>query len=326
MKNSLRSSVLCALALLALSQLSADTIVLKNGDTLSGKIVEETDDSVVLESPVLGSLTLPKAEVESLTKEGDEAADVPEKEEEPAPDVAEESVSQAYWDAITETIFPEGFTGEILIAYDYSESSDVQSGIKLGLAGAYEAGKHKVEGDIFYAYTRKKDADGNVTKPTDRYGFNAAYEYDIQEPFFLRASDKFVIDRVKKLEPQNDLNGLFGWRAVDEEMMALNLAIGPGVRYQKTPTTDGKWNPLFTFNQDAFYQYSDLVRFDQLFDYSIDPSDTGEYSLLFELSASIRLTPFAEPKIIYRNSYDSSVGEGGVKREQSLLIALTVPL
>jgi len=307
--------------------LAADVVVLNNGDTISGKVLEETATSVVLKSPVLGPLNIPKTEVQSVTKATEDAPEeVVAEEAEPAPEpIPEKSVSEQYWEKFTRAIFPEGFSGEILLGYDYSESSDVQSGTKLGLKGKYQAGKHMVIGDVFYAYTRKKDADGNVTKPTDRYGFNAAYEYDIHDPFFLRGSEKFVIDRVKKLDPQNDLNLLLGWRALDEEKMSLDLAVGPGVRYLKTSSASGEWDPLITFNQSAFYQLNESIRLDELINYSVDPTDTGSYSLLFELAASIRLTPFAEPKIIYRNSYDSTVGAGGIKREQSLLVALAVP-
>ena len=314
--------------LLGFASAHAGVVVLKNGDTLSGKIVEDSATEVIIESPILGTLTLAKTDVESVAKTiEDESGDSAEEEaapEPPAPEV-EKSLSEYYWENLTQTIFPKGFSGKFLLGYNYSESSDVQSGVQLGLEGKYERGKHTVTGDIFYAYTRKKDANGNVTKPTDKYGLNAAYEYDIKDPFFLRGSEKFLVDRVKKIEAQNDLNALGGWRALDEEKLSLDFAVGPGVRYLKTSSSEGEWSPLVTFNQKAFYQFSDSIRFNELFNYSVDPSDTGSYSLLFEVSSSIRLTPFAEPTIIYRNSYDSTVGAGGVKREQSLLVALILP-
>jgi len=313
--------VLLAIAILGISRLSADTVVLKNGDTISGTILEETDTAVVLESPILGSLTLPRENVESVQRDSDEPTAEEAAVEEAVP---EPGTAEHVWETLTDMIFPEGFSGEILIALDRTESVDTQTGIKLGLAGEYAIGKHSFAGDLFYAYTRKEDADGVVSKPTDRYGFNLSYEYDVKDPFFLRGSNNFVIDQVKKFEPQNDINLLAGWRAVDEEKMSLDLSIGPGARYRKTPSDSGEWSPLIS--QDAFYQFSDFVRFDELFTYSVDPEDTGDYSILFELSASVRLTDFAEPKIIYRNSYDSTVGEGGVRREQAFLLALTVPL
>lgn len=299
---------------------AGDTVTLKNGDRLSGTVTEESAASVVLDSPVLGLIEIPGEEVAEVTRALEEKPEEPATE--PEPDM---SLSEKYWEELTSAIFPEGFSGEITVGYNYSESSDTQSGVVLGLAGNYEIGKHTVDAKAFYEYTRKKSAEGVVTKPTDKYGANAAYEYDIQEPFFLRGSEKLLVDRVKKINLQNDINALLGWRAVDRDDFSVDLAAGPGVRYLDTTSNSGEWSSLATFNQDAFYRFNDSLRFNQQFDYSVDPSDTGAYSLLFELSASVRLTPFAEPKLIYRNSYDSTVGEGGVKREQQLILALAVP-
>ncbi|MBU0910734.1 MAG: hypothetical protein KKA54_12190 [Proteobacteria bacterium] len=43
----------------------ADVVVLKNGDTLSGKIVAVTEDAITLEHEILGILTLPKSKLKS---------------------------------------------------------------------------------------------------------------------------------------------------------------------------------------------------------------------------------------------------------------------
>ncbi|MEM0965906.1 MAG: DUF481 domain-containing protein [Verrucomicrobiota bacterium] len=316
----MKAQVFLVLLLLTLRVplLHADVVTLKNGDRLSGKILEESAAGIKLESPIFGIIDIPGTAVAETAKDL-------EKEPEPEPPAPEETVSEHFWKEITSAIFPEGFHGEIIIGYDYSESSDVQSGVDLRLKGKYESGKHTVNAETFYVYTRKKDEDGNVSRPKDRYGLNAAYDYDIREPYFLRASNKFLVDRVKAIDLQNDINGLFGWRVFSEEDWDLDLAFGPGARYLDTTSSEGTWDPLLTFQQDSFYQFNDLVRFDQLFDYSFDPTDSSSYSLLFEVSASVRLTPFAEPKVIYRNSYDSTVGEGGIRREQSLIVALAVP-
>lgn len=301
-----------------LPALRADTVTLKNGDRISGRIIEETAARVVVDSPVLGVLEIPGGEVAGTKK------DLEEKVQAPPPE-PEKEWSERYWEELTSTIFPEGFSGEIRVGYDFQESSSTESGVSLGIEGNYEVGRHIIQTEAFYDYTRRKDPDGNVTKPTDKYGLNLAYEYEIADPYFLRGSEKALVDRVKRIDLQNDLNLLGGWRAIDRPDLSVDLAAGPGLRYLDTATEAAEWSALLTFEQDASYRFSDAVRFEELFSYSVDPADTGNYSLLFELSASIRLTPFAEPRLIYRNSYDSSVGEGGVRREQAFLLSLAVP-
>lgn len=318
MKMPLLCILAAAAAPLTASLLRADTVTLKNGDRISGTIIEESAAKVVIESPVFGLLEVPESEVASTeTDPGDSTAAPPRQ--------PVKSLSEQYWERLTDRIFPEGFSGEITIGYAHTRTSDTESGVALGLSGIYEVGRHTVDANAFYEYTRKESASGEVTKPTDKYGAGAAYEFDVRKPFFLSGSDRALVDRVKRIDLQNDLNLLLGWRALEEEDYSLDLAVGPGVRYLKTSSADGGWDPLVTVSQDAFYRFNQSVRFEEEIIYSVDPTDTGSYSLLFEVSASIRLTPFAEPKLIYRNSYDSTVGEGGVRREESFLLALAVP-
>ncbi len=61
-------TVLCAStpSLLAADP-SVDTVVLTNGDVLTGRIIGRTDDSLTLQHPVLGPVTVPTASVSSVT-------------------------------------------------------------------------------------------------------------------------------------------------------------------------------------------------------------------------------------------------------------------
>ncbi len=65
------ASILCALALAPLAH--ADTIVLKTGEKIEGKVVQETDQELLIEYNVTATIkdtrTVPKAEVEKVEKE-----------------------------------------------------------------------------------------------------------------------------------------------------------------------------------------------------------------------------------------------------------------
>lgn len=58
--------IICALALSALS-LRADELQMQNGDHYTGKVLSVTEDSLVLQSDVLGKVTLPRSKIASLT-------------------------------------------------------------------------------------------------------------------------------------------------------------------------------------------------------------------------------------------------------------------
>jgi len=64
--NHLAILAACVLTLVA-TGLRADQLQMQNGDHYSGKILSMTSNSIVLESDVLGKITLPREKVSSLT-------------------------------------------------------------------------------------------------------------------------------------------------------------------------------------------------------------------------------------------------------------------
>ena len=74
--------------------LQADTVVLTSGDTLHGTIVKETDDTVELEHPLLGTITLPRdqiASIEHTPKEAKDSDAQPDSSEEKAANTTDDS-------------------------------------------------------------------------------------------------------------------------------------------------------------------------------------------------------------------------------------------
>jgi hypothetical protein len=59
----MRQSLACLLILLASQAASADTIDLVNGDKLSGDVIEQTPEHVVLDHPVLGRVEIPAEQI-----------------------------------------------------------------------------------------------------------------------------------------------------------------------------------------------------------------------------------------------------------------------
>ena len=64
--------ILISIAVMSTSGVYGDEVYLKNGDHLTGKILEETEDSVLLETEAMGELSIKKASVERV-KRGDRA-------------------------------------------------------------------------------------------------------------------------------------------------------------------------------------------------------------------------------------------------------------
>jgi len=62
----IRAAILFALFLFVAGGLRADQVEMQNGDRYAGKVISMTADTIVLQSDVLGKLTLPRTKVASI--------------------------------------------------------------------------------------------------------------------------------------------------------------------------------------------------------------------------------------------------------------------
>ncbi|MEO8028782.1 MAG: hypothetical protein ABI823_20035, partial [Bryobacteraceae bacterium] len=65
----MKTALLIVLALITTATAFADQIVLKNGDRVTGTIVQKADDAVTIKSAFFGTITLPWKEIESIKTE-----------------------------------------------------------------------------------------------------------------------------------------------------------------------------------------------------------------------------------------------------------------
>ena len=62
----IRAAILFALFLFVAGALRADQVQMRNGDRYAGKVVSMTGDTIVLQSDVLGRITLPRGKVANI--------------------------------------------------------------------------------------------------------------------------------------------------------------------------------------------------------------------------------------------------------------------
>jgi hypothetical protein len=73
----IRAAIFSALFLCVAVRLQADQVEMQNGDRYAGKVVSMTADTVVLQSDVLGRITLPRGKVANINLGAGAAAHVP---------------------------------------------------------------------------------------------------------------------------------------------------------------------------------------------------------------------------------------------------------
>lgn len=173
--------LLCCLALAAFTlPCCADTLLLKSGETLIGKVVSEDETSITFASDALGKVTVPRDRIERLEKTaapmvGAEQPQPAEAPAQPAPAAANEKkdLFRMWWDQyllyevyqpVTVTI---PFTEERKVEEQISVSG--RAGLKLSLdaAGFYSTNREEQIGGGTAVRTFRLYTDGHFGKGPD---------------------------------------------------------------------------------------------------------------------------------------------------------------
>lgn len=185
-----------------------DTVELTNGDTLTGLVIEQTDEQVELEHPALGRVTVPREQVEAVTIDAEQPAEGTEAEAEAEARAVEQAKSVLTGAGYTVeppaeeeppnpglelgpvTLF-EGWDRRFEVGITGSEGNTENRNIRVGLSGFYEDTERRWFVDMAYynassGGTRtQNEAYAQITRdlllPEKRHFYFATGRYDWDE-------------------------------------------------------------------------------------------------------------------------------------------------
>lgn len=208
----MRSSFLILIALvvaLATGAASADKIETVDGDVINGTIVEENDDEIVVESPTVGRVTIPRAQVKP-----------PEPAAEPNP-------------GLFGTPILRGFKRNLSFGASGTQSviDDAKVNVQLNLERLNERHEQFFRTQYYFSA-----AQPDAAAPQQTNNNNAAVYYDhnyrfANIPLFLFGSGGYDFDKFQDWTHRIVGNGGLGWRFVDTDRWKIRGRTGPGVSY-----------------------------------------------------------------------------------------------
>jgi len=331
------------LASLTLSAaVSAETLVLNNGDRITGSIVSIEKGIITFNSPLIGTITVPEdaatleAPAPEVTPESAAATaneivagtDVDETAE--ATDAQKEDV-----DAVTaslndaedwvQSVKPEGWTGKLTFGLSYLETDSETLAMNFGFNGKKDAAPNHYKFDMFYQYNKQTDQNGVEDKNLDKYGASVGYDYDFNDWIFFSSELSYLRDMVKDINHQADLDLGVGFHVIKEEHMTLNIIPAYTLQYKEAEGVSQKWYHLATLKENFHYDFSEIVRLEQSASASIAPADTSDYQYKVNVALISKLADWIDASISYQLSFDNTVGTGGTKQEQQVIFGLGVP-
>jgi putative salt-induced outer membrane protein YdiY len=267
----MRPSALCALLMLLLATPAlADEIEFENGDKIDVTIIEETEDTLIVEHPQLGRITVPKADLK--------------KPEPPNP-------------GLFGTKFMEGWSRNIGFGFGGASGNSNDASINASLGFNRETKKYRGVFDSGYFYSTQ-----NGVKNTN--SFFAGYQHDFlfeESKWFLFGRGRYQYDEFQPWQNRVSASAGVGYDFIQRKKYDLRGEIGMGVAWisntftAPTATTpaafEKEWTPEGMAGISGSWRPFDGHEFTFSVNYFPDVSMWSDYRILSNAAYSIAVSP-----------------------------------
>ncbi len=217
----IRTTLFVVLAVAAAPTARADTLVLANGDTITGEVVTWAVDHVVLDHPQLGELRLSLEQLQLDTGEP------------PNPGLFNTNFMRG-WNRRIDF----GLTGQD----GTSESTVITGGLRLGYSDDWT--RWDVNGRSFY----DRDEDG-VTDNNARLDMRRDWLAP-DSPLFWSLGNRYQFDETESWEHRATIFGGPGYHLVDTDAHRLDVILGPAFTREWGDVNDDKGESSLVFDYE----------------------------------------------------------------------------
>ncbi|UCD76675.1 MAG: DUF481 domain-containing protein [Phycisphaerales bacterium] len=280
--------------LLAAIPANGDEVVLAGGDTLSGKVVQHTADAVVLDHAVLGRMTIPAIEIQSIVDSADRTGPYAELQEEAA-------------EAVAEAEMPKEWKSRFELALGGSFGNTDSQAFRTGVVSKRESESDRTALDASYFYGA---SDGDRTD--NRFTAGILHDWLFPEsPWFLFADGRYDYDEFKSWEHRISAHIGPGYELIKKEDFTLNLRAGIGV-VKEFGSDNDDFRPEAMFGGDFAWQISERQSLEGSTMIYPDLDDTGEFRTFSRLNWAMLVDPDSNMSLTagLEHEYQSKVDPG----------------
>ena len=211
----------------------AERVRLTNGDDLTGTIVEQTDDTVILQHPLLGPITLPADTVLSITPDPPtppDAAEVPPAQPVPAddaspPDAASQDELPLNPTGLFGTGILTGWQHSLSIGVSGTDGNTDRFNFNAGLDSNFENPYHRWVFDASYFLAQD---DGDNSQNEAHLGLNKDWLFP-STPWFYFAQAAYDYDDFEEWRQRASLFGGVGYTFIQRDSLEFVGRAGLGV-------------------------------------------------------------------------------------------------
>lgn len=305
----LTTSLCLLLALTAQSVLAFDTneVKLKNGDRLTGKIVSQDDEQVVIETEYAGTVTIKASHIEKISEEEkneSEAADA-----KPSPDTEEKAEAATPKTGSPKTAEPakaaierkpglfggkrffgiaDGWEGNANVGFSYTTGNAQTSTMTTGIRAVKNTGPDKLTVYVRSLWYNNRRLSANTTTQNAVWG-GARYDRNFNDRRFAFGSYDFERDRPRNLYFRSVLGTGVGQRVIKNETTELEFLVGGAWNrtWQLGPNTD---TPEALAGNTFKHRFNGKLRFQQTLTFFQNLTDRNEFRFILDSSLTADLT------------------------------------
>ncbi len=333
----------CALLFLTFGLASADTVVLSNGDRVSGVIVTTADGKVTVKTEFMGEVKIERKaivaiEVEEpvvVTFEGGETVVGRVKTEEEHVNVIQEDGSKvtkplAAFQAVRTSDYQRKWEREqkratnpgwfdfwslkadlgLASASGNARTTTVSSGTVLERVTGFD--KTTLRFKQIYSTQQTKEPKGVTANAVTG---SAKYERDFGQDLFVYGAGVFDFDEFQNLDLRSALGGGLGWHIIRRDRHSWDFGAGSNWNREKFSTGLIRNSAEANINEESSHELTKMLSFYQGFAIFPNLTDRGEYRFNARLGADLKINTHLSVTFRISDRFLSNPIEGNKKND-----------
>ena len=300
---------------LAVANASLSVVDLDTGEQLIGEILPQSSPVVVmLRSPLLGELKVPRARVISIrAKDSKPPLVKPSSAAKGKPKKAEETLLETLLDLKA----PGDWSGNMRLGINLSQGDrkwqETYAKGKLEIDPKQSPNFYRLSGS--YTYRQSERANGDEYKSTDKYNAEFIYRRSFFENWFTQNALGYRADLVKGIDREVQVSAGIGYQYKPSNRFKFLLGGGAGVekldaKFGDSPADSAPFTNIF---QEATWRPFKRTSVVQKFSYYWNPKDSNQFNYVLTAAVRVRFTELLGFEFSYNKSFDNDLGNSKTK-------------
>jgi len=281
--------ILCLLLLSFVIVARADEIKLSNGDRITGKIKETSEQTVTIETDYAGSLTIRRSAISSINSNNLTNAGITERQsvKSQTRKTNSESENNSVFSGPAFGLFA-GWEGNGSVGFNYSSGNSNNSTLATGIRAVKKAGGETLS---FYArslWTSTRSR-GRTSTIQNAYWGGIRFDQNIGSNLFSFISFDFERDRPKKLSFRSVPGAGIGRHILRKQHSEIDIIAGGAWNrtFQTGPNTD---TPEILSGLNIKHKFTPRLKFQKSFTFYQNATDLNEYRFMLDATLNIDVT------------------------------------